>query len=98
MTNFRHKFTSIHVIDLINMVRIQFYCYRTPIDPPTYENIDLSNCPPPLLPKSKPTTPISPKHVEIEHKFFPDSGIPPLFEGKVLHIVYNQRWNHIAPS
>ena len=30
--------------------------------------------------------------MEIEHKFFPDSGIPPLFEGKVLPIVYNHRW------
>ena len=88
MTNFQHY---IHVINLINILRIPFYS-RLPIDPPTYENIDLSNCPPPLLPKSKPTTPISPKHVEIEHKFFPDSGIPPLFEGKVLPIVYDHRW------
>lgn len=47
---------------------------------PTYENVDLSKCPPPL--PNKPTTPISPptpKHTEIEHKFFPDG--PQLLEG-----------------
>lgn len=72
-----------------------YYFLRPKPDTPTYENVDLTKCPPRLHPK--PTTPISPptpQHSEIihDHHFFPCStgGMNPLLEGNnTLTLIHN---------
>ena len=48
----------------------------SPAPGPVYENVDLSQCPPPLHPKTpiSPPNNISPEHSKINHPFSFDEG------------------------